>query len=118
MEDDLTKNVKISLAMRGRKLSSEHKKNIAMAKIGHAHTNLTKDKIKNTLLGDTKIVVGITHPIVQKSSKSRSHLTALDVKVIRDRYSNETGTSIRLLAKEYNVSRHTIHSIVTYKTWK
>lgn len=118
MEDDLTKNKKISRAMRGRKLSSQHKKNIAIAKQGHTHTNLTKEKIKNTLLGKMQPNASKVHPLVQKSSKSRSHLTAQDVKEIRDRYSNEQGISIRLFAKEYDVSRHTIHSIVTYKTWK
>lgn len=104
--------------MTGRKLSSEHKKHIALAKIGHAQTNLTKEKIKNTLLGQKKNRINTIHTIVPKSAKSRSHLTAEDVKEIRDRYSNEKGTSIRLLANEYGVSRHTIHSIVTYKIWK
>ena len=118
MEEDLTKNEKISHAMTGRKLSDKHKENIAEAKIGHTHTNLTKEKIKNTLLGEKKNELGIIHPLVPKSSKSHSHLTAEEVKEIRDRYSNEKGTSIRLLASEYKVSRHTIHSIVTYKIWK
>lgn len=118
MEEELTKNEKISRSMTGRKLSGDHKKNIAEAKKGHIHTNLTKEKIKKTLLGEKKNELGIIHPLVPKSSKSRSHLTAENVKEIRDRYSNEKGTSIRLLANEYGVSRHTIHSIVTYKIWK
>lgn len=118
MEDDLTKNEKISLAMTGRILSSEHKKNIAKAKKGHKHTKLTKEKIKNTLLGEKKSDVNIAHPVVPKSPKSRSHLTAEDVKEIRDRYSNENATSIRQLASEYEISHHTIHSIVTYKIWR
>lgn len=115
---ELSKNEKISLAMTGRKLSEEHKKNIAIAKTGQNQTDYTREKIKNTLLGKKKNDIAFIHPIVPKSSKSRSHLTAEQVKSIRDRYSNEKGTSIRRLAEEYKVSRNTIHSIVNYKIWK
>lgn len=118
MCNELTKNEKISVAMTGRELSHEHRKNISIAKKGHKPTDYTREKIKNTLLGIKKTDVGIIHPIVPKSAKSRSHLTATDVKAIRDRYSNEKGTSIRLLADEYKVSRNTIHGIVKYKIWK
>lgn len=118
MDMKLSKNTRISNSMTGRKLSDEHKKNIALAKIGHTQTNFTKEKIKNTLLGQKYGEGKRIHPLVPKSSKSRSHLSAEDVKEIRDRYSNEKGASIRLLAKEYFVSRHTIHSIVTYRVWK
>lgn len=116
--EDLTKNEKISLAMKGRTLSTEHKQNISIAKQGHVHSDETKEKIKNTLLGENKTDADAVHTLVPKSSMSRSHLTAEDVKKIRERYTNEKGASIRLLAKEYSVSRHTIHSIVTYKLWK
>lgn len=118
MDKKRTKNEKISVSMTGRELSHEHRKNISIAKKGHKQTDYTREKIKNTLLGSAKKEVGIIHPIVQKSSKSRSHLTATDVKAIRDRYSNEKGMSIRLLANEYKVSRNTIHGIVKYKIWK
>ena len=115
---DLTKNEKISAAMTGRELSHEHKQKISHAKKGHKPSDDTREKIKNTLLGITTKDMSIVHPIVGKTSKSRSHLTAEDVKAIRDRYTNEIGTSIRMLAKEYKVSRNTIHGIVTYKIWK
>lgn len=118
MGKKLTKNEKISTKMTGRKLSSEHKRNISVSKTGYTHSDYTREKIKNTLLGITATEVHIIHPIVPKTSKSRSHLTAEDVKAIRDRYTNEIGTSIRMLAEEYNVSRNTIHGIVTYKIWK
>ena len=117
MKDYLTKNEKISLAMKGRTLSDEHKENLALAKKGTKRTVETRTKIKETMLGNKPNNVGKIHPLIQKSSKSRSHLTAIQVKGIRDRYSNEKGASIRKLAKDYNVSRHTIHSIVTYKIW-
>lgn len=117
MKRNLTKNEKISLAMRGRILSDEHKANLASAKKGTTRDKRTREKIKNTLLGiKTKNGI-IDHPLIPKSSKSRSHLTAVEVKEIRDRYSNEKASSIRGLAKDYKVSHHTIHSIVTYKIW-
>lgn len=114
----LTKNEKISLAMTGRKLSEKHKLNISNAKQGFPQSDFTRDKIKNTLLGSKKKETDTIHPLVPKTAKSRSHLTANDVKTIRDRYSNERGASIRLLATEFKVSRNTIHGIVNYKTWK
>ncbi|MDS9472528.1 NUMOD3 domain-containing DNA-binding protein [Sporosarcina pasteurii] len=115
--DKLTKNQKISQAMKGRTLSTEHKQNISKARKGQVHSDKTKEKIKNTLLGENRKDKS-THRLVPKSTMSRSHLTAEDVKEIRDRYSNEKGASIRLLAKDYSVSRHTIHSIINYKIWK
>ncbi|AOV08658.1 hypothetical protein [Sporosarcina ureilytica] len=115
--DKLTKNKKISLAMKGRTLSNEHKQNIAIARKGQIHSDKTKEKIKNTLLGKGGNYK-TNHPLVPKSTMSRSHLTAEDVKEIRDRYSNERGASLRRLARDYSVSRHTIHSIVTYRIWK
>lgn len=118
MCNKLSKNEKISLSMSGRKLSDQHKQKISIAKKGYSHTDYTREKIKNTILGKQKQDIDIIHPLVPKSSKSRSHLTAKDVKAIRNRYSNEKGTSIRLLAKEYKVSRSTIHGIVNYKIWK
>ena len=118
MKDQLTKNEKISLAMTGRTLSDEHKENLALAKKGTKRTDATRGKIKQTLLGNKASHIKISHPLIPKTSKSRSHLTAIQVKEIRDRYSNEKDASIRRLAQDYNVSRHTIHSIVTYKVWK
>lgn len=118
MKADLTKNEKISLAMRGRTLSDEHKEKLALAKKGKKQTDTTRGKIKHTLLGIKKNHIKVNHPLIPKSSKSRSHLTAIQVKDIRDRYSNEKDASIRILAQDYNVSRHTIHSIVTYKLWR
>ena len=118
MANKLTKNEKISLAMKGRTLSDEHIEKLAKAKEGTTRTELTKAKIKQTMLGDKTNHLKKDHPRVPKSSNSRSNLTAADVKNIRDRYSNEKGTSIRKLAKDFKVSRHTIHSIVTYKLWK
>lgn len=103
--------------MTGRTLSNEHKENISIAKQGHIQSEETKEKIKKKLLRN-KSANQKFHRLVPKSSKSRSHLTAEDVKEIRERYSNEKGASIRVLAKEYSVSRHTIHSIVTYRLWK
>ena len=117
MDNDLTKNEKISLAMKGRTLSKEHKKKLSIAKRGTTRSGKTKAKIKQTMLGDENKHLKENHPSIPKSSNSRSNLTAIDVKQIRDRYSNEKGTSIRKLAKEFKVSRHTIHSIVTYKLW-
>lgn len=117
MKKDLTKNEKISLAMTGRTLSPKHKEKIAKAKEGQNHSIHTKEKIKNTILNRKKSEIGIVHALVPKSTKSRSHLTAEDVKEIRDRYSNEKGASIRQLATEYQISHHTVHSIVTYKIW-
>lgn len=117
MEYDLTKNEKISLAMKGRTLSKEHIKKLSIAKMGTTRTRITKARIKRTMLGDENNHLKKNHPSIPKSSNSRSDLTATDVKEIRDRYSNEKDTSIRKLAAEYYVSRHTIHSIVTYKLW-
>ena len=117
MENHLTKNEKISLAMKGRTLSKEHREKLSLAKRGTTRTPITKAKIKQTMLGNNKNHLKKNHPKIPKSSNSRSDLTAIDVKEIRDRYSNEKDTSIRKLAMEYNVSRHTIHSIVTYKLW-
>lgn len=54
---ELSKNEKISLAMSGRKLSAEHKRNISIAKIGHNQTDYTREKIKNTLLGKKKMIL-------------------------------------------------------------
>jgi predicted DNA-binding protein (UPF0251 family) len=110
-----SKNEKISLAMKGRKLSKEHKQNVSKAKMGKSRSNSTKAKIKKTLLGPKFETMKKEHPLVHKTNMSRSHLTAEDVKEIRQRYTEDS--SIRKLAEEYNVSRHTIHSIVTYKTW-
>ena len=118
MEKKLTKNEKISLAMKGRKLSKEHKRKLSLTKTGTRHSTRTKAKIKKTMLGKNFANFKINHPKIPKTNNSRSHLTATDVKEIRDRYSNEKDTSIRKLAKIYNVSRHTIHNIVTYKLWK
>lgn len=117
MEKKLSKNQKISQAMKGRTLSEEHRLNLSLAKLGKKRTDTTRAKIKSTALGE-KGKVKVDHPLIPKTSKSRSHLTAVDVKQIRDRYSNEEAVSIRQLAKEYEVSRHTIHSIVNYKVWK
>ena len=103
--------------MKGRTLSKEHKKKLSIAKRGTTRTAITIAKIKKTMLGDKNIHLKKSHQSIPKSSNSRSDLTAADVKEIRDRYSNEKETSIRKLATEYNVSRHTIHSIVTYKYW-
>lgn len=103
--------------MKGRTLSKEHKRKLSLAKKGTTRTDITKAKIKQTLLGNTTHKHKLDHPKIAKTSNSRSHLTALDVKEIRDRYSNEKSASIRLLAKDFNVSRHTIHCIVTYKLW-
>lgn len=118
MDKKLSKNEKISRAMTGRKLSPEHRERLSLVKIGTVRTIETRAKIKETLLGENKKHLKKVHPLIPKTSKSRSHLTAIDVKNIRNRYSNEKGASIRKLAEDYNVSRHTIHSIVTYKTWK
>ncbi|MEK3888755.1 NUMOD3 domain-containing DNA-binding protein [Bacillus sp. FSL K6-3431] len=118
MEKKPTKNEKISLAMKGRTLSDEHKLKLSEAKTGVKRTDETRAKIKQTLLGDTINNLKKDHPVIPKTNMSRTHLTAADVKKIRDRYSNEEAVSIRQLALEYNVSRHTIHSVVTYKLWK
>ncbi|CAM4242663.1 NUMOD3 domain-containing DNA-binding protein [Lederbergia lenta] len=118
MEKKLTKNEKISRAMKGRTLSDEHKLKLSKAKKGIKRSNETKAKIKQTLLGDKIKDLKKDHPEIPKTNMSRTHLTAADVKQIRDRYSNEEALSIRQLAKEYNVSRHTIHSVVTYKLWR
>ena len=80
-------------------------------------TSETKAKIKQTMI-QNKAVLSQNHKLVAKTSQSRSHLTAEDVREIRNRYSNEANTTIRQLAEEYKVSRHTIHSIVHYKIWK
>ncbi|KKI93239.1 hypothetical protein WQ54_05220 [Bacillus sp. SA1-12] len=112
-----SKNEKISQAMKGWKLSEEHKLNLSKAKLGLARSSLTKAKIKKTMLGPAYETIKRDHPLVPKTKMSRSHLTAEDVKEIRDRYSNEATISIRKLAEEYKVSRHTIHAIVTYKIW-
>ncbi|CAM4114997.1 hypothetical protein [Lederbergia lenta] len=117
MKKKLSKNEKISLSMKGRTLSKEHKLKLSKAKLGKKRTDTTRAKIKSTALGD-RVKLKVNHPLIPKSSKSRSHLTAIDVKQIRDRYSNEEAVSIRQLAEEYRVSRHTIHSIVTYRVWK
>lgn len=116
--NNLSKGEKISRALKGRKLSEEHKRKIAVAKLGKSRTIKTKAKIKQTRLGTSLDTMKEKPPLVPKTTMSRSNLTADDVKEIRHRYTNETGTSIRKLAEEYHVSRHTIHSIVTYKTWK
>lgn len=117
MENRLAKNAKISLAMTGRNLSKKHIQKLAIAKMGTTRTDKTKAKIKQTMLGDSFNHYKKDHPKIPKTSNSRSHLTATDVKMIRDRYSNESSSSIRKLAKEFNVSRNTIHSIVAYKLW-
>jgi DNA-binding transcriptional regulator YiaG len=116
--DKKSKGEKISLAMSGRQLSEEHKKNLSKAKLGKARSNSTKAKIKKTRLGNKLNTMQNEPPLVSKTSMSRSHLTANEVKEIRERYTNDPNHSIRKLAEEFNVSRHTIHSIVTYKTWK
>ena len=56
MDEDrkLTKNEKISLAMTGRTLSPEHKQKLALAKKGTVRTAATREKIKNTLLGNKR----------------------------------------------------------------
>ncbi len=84
MKDQLTKNEKISLAMTGRTLSDEHKENLALAKKGTKRTDATRGKIKQTLLGSKASHIKISHPLIPKTSKSRSHLTAIQVKEIRD----------------------------------
>lgn len=114
---NISKNEKISLAMKGRKLSKEHKQNVSKAKMGKARSTSTKAKIKKTLLGPKFETMKKEHPLVHKTNMSRSHLTAEDVKEIRQRYTDDKDSSLRKLAEEYHVSRHTIHNIVTYKTW-
>jgi len=99
-------------------LSKEHRKKLSEAKIGTRRTDDTRAKIKETQLRDTFLHFKKNHPEVPKSSMSRSHLTGSEVKEIRDQYSNVKNASLRKLAKKYNVSRHTIHSIVHYKIWK
>lgn len=118
MEKTLTKNEKISQKMRGRTLSPIHRKRISIAKKGAQHSSATKEKIRQAMTSQQSIHTPFIHRLVPKSSMSRSHLTAEQVKDIRNRYSNETGTSIRSLAVDFNVSRQTIHSIIHYKTWK
>ena len=103
--------------MKGRTLSNEHKESLSLAKTGTEQSNQTKAKIKDTMLGDNFNYFKKNHPTIPKTNNSRSHLTAIDVKAIRDRYSNDKNASIRVLARDFNVSRHTIHSIVTYKLW-
>jgi DNA invertase Pin-like site-specific DNA recombinase len=116
---DLSRAEKISIAMKGRKLSKKHKENLSKAKLGKARSIATKAKIKETLLGSKLDEMKRKQPLlVCKTNMSRSHLTAENVKEIRIRYTTENGISIRKLAEEYNVSRHTIHSIVNNKTWK
>lgn len=99
------------------KLTDEHKKRISQARKGKKHSAETKAKIKQSMIKNKGLLVE-EHRLVAKTAQSRSHLTAEDVRNIRNRYSNEADATIRQLAKEYNVSRHTIHSIVTYKLWK
>ncbi|MFC0272270.1 helix-turn-helix domain-containing protein [Metabacillus herbersteinensis] len=112
-----SKGEKISAAMKGRKLTEEHKEKLSKAKLGKARAESTKEKIKKTLLGQKIDTLKQDHPLILKTHNSRSHLTAENVKEIRDLYTNAKSNSIRKLAKEFNVSRHTIHSIVTYRTW-
>ncbi|MFD1926759.1 hypothetical protein ACFSFY_01550 [Sporosarcina siberiensis] len=99
-------------------LSKEHREKLSDAKLGIRRTDDTRAKIKETQLGEDFEHFKESHPEVPKSSMSRSHLTAADVKEIRDQYSNDRKASLRKLAKKYNVSRHTVHSIVHYKIWK
>lgn len=102
--------------MTGRTLSVEHRKRISAAKMGSQHSPKTKEKIKQAM---TKNMHQTSmHTLIPKTSMSRSDLTAENVKDIRERYSHEPGATIRSLAEEFNVSRHTIHSIVHYRTWK
>ena len=115
---NLSKAEKISQALKGRKLSEEHRRNISIAKLGKSRSQATKAKIRETRLGKSLETLKRNPPFVPKTTMSRSNLTAKDVEKIRHRYTNEAGSSIRKLAEEYHVSRHTIHSIVTYKTWK
>ena len=117
-KDKLTKNEKISLAMRGMTLSKDHRQKLSIAKIGTSQSDVTRAKIKKTILGNNFIHFNKNHPEVPKTNKSHSHLTATDVKEVRDRYSNESDASIRKLAEDFGVSRHTIHSIINYKIWK
>ncbi|MBS4206723.1 NUMOD3 domain-containing DNA-binding protein [Bacillus sp. FJAT-50079] len=104
--------------LKGRRLTEEHKRKLSEAKLGKKRPDYTRAKIKRTMLGNVKEFRKKEHQLVDKTGRSRSHLTGADVKEIRDRYSNEQATSIRQLAAEYGVSRHTIHTIVTYKYWK
>lgn len=99
------------------KLTEEHKEKISQARKGKKHSAETKAKIKQTMIKNKGLLLE-NHRLVAKTTQSRSHLTAEDVRDIRNRYSNEADASIRQLAKQYNVSRHTIHSIVTYRLWK
>lgn len=111
-------NMEMSNEAKLKTLSKEHREKLSEAKLGIRRTDDTRAKIKETQLGKDFEYFKESHPEVPKSSMSRSHLTAADVKDIRDQYSNERKASLRKLAKKYNVSRHTIHSIVHYKIWK
>lgn len=103
--------------MTGRSLLIEHRKKLSLVKIRAIRPVETRTKIKRTLLGKNNEHLKKVHPLIPKSSKSHSHLTGEEVKNIRTRFCNEKGASIRKLAEDYNVSKHTIHSIVTYMTW-
>ncbi|WP_438315725.1 hypothetical protein [Sporosarcina sp. FA9] len=112
------KSGEIELNNNMKRLSKEHREKLSEAKMGIRRTDDTRAKIKETQLGNDFEHFKENHPEVPKTSMSRSHLTAADVKAIRDQYSNVRNESIRKLAKKYKVSRHTIHSIVHYKIWK
>ncbi|WP_269052251.1 hypothetical protein [Sporosarcina sp. G11-34] len=64
MKNKLTKNEKISFAMKGRSLSKEHKKKLSLVKKGTIRTDLTKAKIKQTMLGDEFKFFKKDHPTV------------------------------------------------------
>lgn len=100
-----------------KKLTDEHKAKIAESRKGKKQKAETIAKIKRAMIQNKQPHL-TNHHLVEKSSQSRSHLTAEDVRNIRNEYSNKPDATVRSLADKHKVSRHTIHSIVTYKLWK
>jgi len=96
----------------GKKLSEETKKKMSESRKGQKRTDETKRKMSESLSGDRNPMYGRTG-----DRNPASKLTWNIVKEIRDSY-KEGNTSIRKLAKKYNVSNITIENVIKHRTWK
>jgi hypothetical protein len=96
----------------GKKLSEETKRKMSESRKGQKRTDETKRKMSESLSGEKNPMYGRTG-----DKNPASKLTWTIVKEIRELY-KEGGTSIRKLAKKYNVSNMTIENVIKYKTWK
>lgn len=96
----------------GKKISEETKRKMSESRKGQKRTEETKRKMSEALSGDKNPMYGRTG-----DKNPASKLNWNIVREIRELY-KEGNTSIRKLAKKYNVSNITIENVIKYRTWK